>query len=361
MKRWVSEGLREEIRSDGGKSPVNFVRLLVGLILLLFISTLSACEPQPADCSRNEVFCVGLVTAYDGIDDHGLNQTAWEALQKVATEVKITHLDNIESVDARDWEKNILFFADYRYDVIVTVGTNLAATTVAVADKYPAISFIGVDQQLDEVYPNIATITFAEDQAGFLAGIVAAMVSPSGKVGAICETSGIDVVWQYCEGFRAGAIYEKEDAEVTVVYREHGNSDKTFNDPEWGKQNMLSLIDKGVDVMTGFGGNTAQGAFLAAADNGVFVIGSEEDLYYRLPDIQEVLVTSIINDPGAELSSLVKMVSQGGTISGPHAGEISYAPFRTSQFDTTTIQSSVEEVFQKIENGEIEISLPEKK
>jgi basic membrane protein A len=341
---------------------VNFVRLLASLFLFFFIiPTLSACEPQPADCSRDEVFCVGLVTAYDGVDDHGLNQVAWEALQKVATDVKIARLDNIESVDARDWKKNILFFADHGYDVIVTVGTNLAVTTVAVAPRYPDISFIGIDQQLDEVYSNIATITFAEDQAGFLAGIVAAMVSPSGKVGAICETSGIDVVWQYCEGFRAGVIYEKEDSEVTVVYRENGDPNKTFNDPEWGKQNMLSLIDKGVDVMTGFGGNTAQGAFLAAADNGVFVVGSEEDLYYRLPDIQEVLITSIINDPGVELSSLVKMVSQGDEISGPHTGKISYAPFRTTHFDTTTIQSSMEEALQKIESGEIEIKLPEKK
>ena len=340
---------------------MNFVRLFASFVLLLFISTLFACEPQPADCSRDDIFCVGLVTAYNGIDDHGLNQVTWEALQKVATQTKIARLDNIESVDARDWEKNVLFFADHGYDVVVTVGTNLAATTMAVADRYPDISLIGINQQLDEVYPNIATITFAEDQAGFLAGIVAATVSPSGKVGAICETSGIDVVWQYCEGFRAGAIYEKEDIEVTVVYREHGDSDKTFNDPEWGKQNMLSLIDRGVDVMTGFGGNTAQGAFLAAADNGVFVVGSEEDLYYSLPDIQEVLVTSIIDDPDIELSSLIKMASQGDTISGPHAGQISYAPFHISQFDTTALQSSMEDVLQKIESGEIEINLPEKK
>jgi basic membrane protein A len=340
---------------------VNFVRLLASIVLLFSIPALSACEPQPADCSRNEVFCVGLITAYDGVDDHGLNQATWEALQKVATGVKITRLDNIESVDARDWEKNMLFFADHGYDVIVTVGTNLATSTIAIADKYPDISFIGIDQQLDEVHSNIATITFAEDQAGFLAGIVAAMVSPSGKVGAICETSGVDVVWQYCEGFRAGAIYEKENIEVSVVYRENGDLNKTFNDPDWGKQNMLSLIDKGVDVMTGFGGNTAQGAFLAAADSSVFVVGSEGDLYYRLPDIQEVLVTSIINDPGAELSTLVKMASQGNEISGPHTGKISYAPFRTVQFDTTTIQSSMEDALQKIESGEIEINLPEKK
>ena len=111
----------------------------------------------------------------------------------------------IESIDTRDWEKNIIFFADNHYDVIITVGTNIGEAMVAVATEYPNISFIGVDQEFDEEYENIATIGFPEDKAGFLAGMLAAMVSSSGKIGGICETSGIDTVWQYCEGFRAGA------------------------------------------------------------------------------------------------------------------------------------------------------------
>jgi basic membrane protein A len=341
---------------------VNFNRLLANLILIIFVLIISACKPQPADCSREDVFCVGLVTAYDSVEDNGLNQAAWKTLQTIGTQAHIKRLDNIESVDLRDWEKNIVFFADNGYDVIVTVGSNLSATTIAVAAKYPGISFIGIDQELDEVHENIATITFAEDEAGFLAGILAAMVTTSGKVGAICETSGIDEVWQYCEGFRAGAVYEKEEIDVIVTYHENGNRDKTFNDPEWGQKKMLSQIDNGVDTMTAFGGNTAQGAFLAASENSVLVIGSEEDLYYRLPDLQAVLVTSIINDPDVELSSLVLRASQGETIFGTYAGRISYAPFRMPRFEAETeIKSNMEDALQKIRNGEIEINIPEKK
>jgi basic membrane protein A len=338
------------------------VRLLTNLLLITIVLTIPACAPQPADCSREAIFCVGLVTAYDSVDDNGLNQTTWKTLQNMIAYANIARLDNIQSVDVRDWGKNILFFADNGYDVIVTVGSNLGETTVAVASKYPGISFIGVDQELDEVHENVATITFPEDKAGFLAGMLAVMVSESGKVGAVCETSGIDIVWQYCEGFRAGAKYEKEDSNVFVTYRENGDFDKTFNDPDWGKQKMLSLVDNGVDTMTAFGGNTAQGAFLAASENNVLVIGSEEDLYYRLQDVQETLVTSMINDPGVELSSLVLRASQGETIFGPYAGQISYAPFRMPQFERATeIKSKLEDALQMIGNGEIEINLLEKK
>lgn len=342
-------------------NTVNFIRLLAKLTLIIFLLSVPACKPQPADCSRKDVFCVGLVTAYDSVEDNGLNQSAWNTLQDIEAQAHIARLDNIESIDSRDWEKNIVFFADNGYDVIVTVGSNLSATTIAVAAKYPDISFIGIDQEIDEVHENIATITFAEDEAGFLAGMLAAMVSTSGKVGAICETSGINEVWQYCEGFHAGAVYKVEDISITVVYRENGDRDKTFNDPEWGQQRMLSLVDNGVDVMTAFGGNTAQGAFLSAAENNVLVIGSEEDLYYYLPDVQEVFVTSILNDPGAELSSLVLQASQGETVSGSLAGQIRYAPFRTSQFESAMeIQSNLDDALQKIRNGEIEINLPPK-
>lgn len=341
---------------------MNSTRFLANIVLIILVLTVSACTLQPADCSREDVFCVGLVTAFDSVEDHGLNQATWETLQNIETQAQIARLDNIESIDTRDWQKNIIFFADNHYDVIITVGTNIGEAMVEIAAEYPNISFIGVDQEFDEDYENIATISFPEDKAGFLAGMLAAMVSSSGKVGGICETSGIDIVWQYCEGFRAGALYEKEDIDVNVVYRESGDRDKFFNDPEWGQQEMLDLIEEGVDTMTGFGGNTAQGAFLAAGEEGILVIGSEEDLYYRLPDLQPLLVTSIIKDPGMELSSLVVLASQGEPISGPHTGQISYAPFRMSRFETDMeIKSNIEDALQGIRNGEIEINLPKKR
>lgn len=347
---------------DRDQIAANCVGLPAFLLLIVPVLVITACTPQPIDCSRENVFCVGLVTTYDGVEDHGMNQVTWETLQNLETKAHIARLDNIESVDTRDWQKNIIFFADNHYDVVVTVGTNIAETMVAVAAEYPSTSFIGVNQEVDENYENIATIRFPEDEAGFLAGMLAAMISTSGKVGAICETGGIEVVWQYCEGFRAGALYEKDDIDITIIYRDRGDRDKTFNDPEWGKQEMLRLAEEGVDIMTGFGGGTAQGAFLTASENGILIIGSEEDLYYRLPDVQPQLVTSILNDPGVILPSLVLMVSQGEPISGSYAGQISYAPFRLTQFETAMeMKVNIDNALQGIRNGDIEINLPEKK
>jgi len=342
-----------------GRSAVHFFRSFVILVLTisLFV-TISACALQPADCAREEVFCVGLVTAYNGVDDHGLNQAAWESLQNHQTQAGITRLDVIESVDTRDWEKNVSFFAERNYDVVVTVGRNLSETTVAVAAKYSSSLFIGIDQQLDDEYANIASIYFDEGQAGFLAGILAAMVTKADEVGAVCEASGIDDVWRYCEGFRAGVNYENEDVLTRVTYRENGSLNKTFNDPEWGEGRAISLIDGGIDVLTGFGGNTAQGAFLKSAEKGIPIIGAEEDLYFVLPDVQPVLITSIVNDPSVALSYLVSQASQGEILVGPYPGQVTITPFRGLYQD---LEKETGDVLQGIRKGDIEVNIPEKK
>ena len=333
---------------------------IFGLLLLISI-LISSCTPQTSDCSQEDVFCVGMVTAYEGVDDHGLNQVSWEALQSIEAQAQVARLDYIESIDTRDWQKNIIFFGGNGYDVIVTVGESISETMIEVAPEYPHILFIGIDQRLEEEYKNIASIHFAEEQAGFLAGALAAMVTESGKVGAVCETSGIDAVWRYCEGFRAGALYANDDVKTYIEYRESGSRDKVFNDPDWGEQQALRLIDDGVDILSGFGGNTTQGAFLAASKVGVSIIGAEGDLYFRLPDVQPVLVTSIIKDPSTILSYLVLMASQGEISIGSHAGQITYTPLQYLQKQAPgDIETSFEEIYAALQEGIMEINLPEK-
>jgi basic membrane protein A and related proteins len=344
--------------SNRDQIPGNVVRLFSILFLIIVLLAVSACAPQPINCAREEVFCVGLVTAYGGIDDHGLNQAAWETLQRIEMQAEIARLDMIESIDTRDWEKNVSFFAENNYDVVVTVGRNLSDTTVAVAAEYSPTLFIGIDQELDEEYANIASIYFDEGQSGFLAGILAAMVTEADEVGAVCESSGIEDVWRYCEGFRAGVNYKNEDVRTRVTYRENGSLSKTFNDPEWGEGRATSLIDGGIDVLTGFGGNTAQGAFLKSAKKGIPIIGAEEDLYFILPDVQPVLITSIINDPSTALSYLVSKASQGEKLVGPYIGQVAYTPFRGLNQE---LEDEIENILPGIRNGDIEINLLEKK
>ena len=168
---------------------------------------LGSCTTSP-DCFRENVFCAGLVTDVLGIEDHGMNQNTWAGLQEAKANGVVDQVDYIESIDTRDYEKNIAYFAEKGYDVIVTTGVGMRDETLRSADLKPDSVFVGMNQPHEEVRPNIIPVTFAEDQMGFLAGALAARISETRIVGAVCETSGIDSMWRYCEGFRAGALYQ---------------------------------------------------------------------------------------------------------------------------------------------------------
>jgi len=75
------------------------------------VALLAACNiPIASDCARPDVFCVGLVTAYGKVDDHGMNQSTWEGVQQAQAAGLIQQADAIETIDARDRDKNVRTF-----------------------------------------------------------------------------------------------------------------------------------------------------------------------------------------------------------------------------------------------------------
>jgi basic membrane protein A len=309
--------------------------VLASMSLLIIVALLAACGPKEAaelsveDCPKEEVLCVGLVTDVGKIDDKSFNQSTWEGAQQAEKELGAL-VQYIETTDSKDYDKNIAQFADAGFDVIVTVGFALGEATLAAGPKYPNAKFIGVDQfqAPGTEVENVVGLVFAEDQAGFLAGALAAMMSQSGKIGSVCGTDAVPAVWRFGEGYRAGAEYAKPGTEVNVVYHNDVGFDKTFTDPEWGKTTALSMIDKGVDVVFGAGGKTGNGALLGAAEKGVMAIGVDTDQYLTVPEAQKVLLTSAMKMLTPGTFTLIKLVKEGRfPAGGNYNGPVGLAPY----------------------------------
>src|SRR3989304_313188 len=100
--------------------------------LVITALALGACQPGAgeADCTSDDVLCVGLVTDVGEIDDKSFNQSAWEAVQQARDELGAT-VEYIVTQDAKDYGANITLFADQGYDVIVTNGFALGVATAA--------------------------------------------------------------------------------------------------------------------------------------------------------------------------------------------------------------------------------------
>ena len=288
-------------------------------------------EPTAADCPKAEVFCVGLVTDVGKINDKSFNQSAWEGVLQSQTDGVADIVQYIETTDAKDYAKNIGTFGDAGFDVIVTVGFALGEATVAAAATYPDVNFIGVDQFQAAETDGVAGLNFPEDQAGFLVGALAASMSKSHKIGAVCGTDVVPPVWRFGEGYKAGAAYADgmngTTTEVFVVYHSDLGFDKTFTDPEWCAQTATSMMDNGADAIFGCGGITGNGAITAAAQAGAYAIGVDTDQYLTLPEAAPRMLSSAMKLITPGVAELIAAAKDGSLTYGNVFGDAGYAPF----------------------------------
>lgn len=331
------------------------------LILSALSLILAACDLSfQTGCARREVLCVGLVTSYGGVDDHGLNQSAWEGVQRALAEGLIHRADFIATVDARDRAKNIRTFLESDYDLVVTVGVSMTEDTRLAADEWPRRGFIGVDQAPTESRRNLAVITFPEDQGGFLAGALAAFITQTGKTAALCDVKSIDSMWRYCEGFRVGVHYVNPDLRARVMYRDAGAAGELFNDPEWGGKQALFMLSGGVDILFAAGGGTARAALETAAGRGVYVIGADEDMYYQVK-ASDFVLSSAAKQAGKAVYELIRAAVLDEFPAGEKRGEYALGPWHSLERQVpASVQERLEQIRRGLADGSIQTGVPPK-
>ncbi len=326
-------------------------------VLVIAAMVLPACAPATPNCADEKTFCVGLVTDVGKINDKSFNQSAWEGVQQAQKDLGAT-VQYIETADSKDYAKNISTFADEGYDVIVTVGFGMGEATVAAAGTYPNVKFIGVDQFQAADTPGVVGLNFPEDQAGFLVGALAAMMSESHKIGAVCGTDVVPPVWRYGEGYKAGAAYADgmmgSTTEVFVVYHSDVGFDKTFTDPEWGAQTAQSMMDQGADAIFGCGGITGNGAITQAAQAGKYAIGVDADQYGTLPEAAPRMLSSAMKLITPGVFDLVKMAHDGNFPVGNFFGSAGYAPYHDLD---SAVPADVKTEMEKINAGLLDGSI----
>lgn len=242
---------------------------------------------------------VCLITDIGRINDGTFNQFAYEGMVRAVEEYGLDDTF-IETQSPSDYENNINTCLDSDYEVIITVGFALADATYEAAVNNPDVYFIGVDEDFSGSEPleNIVGLQFREDQAGFLAGTMAALMSESGIVAGVY---GLDIppVTKFRLGYEQGALYANPDIQTLGVYI------PDFQAPDLGRESAAQFIGEGADVIFGAGGPTGSGGITYAAAEGIKVIGVDQDQYFT--DFGEG------EAPGSEnlLTSAMKRVDNG--------------------------------------------------
>ena len=273
---------------------MNQTKRLMILMLVLLVGIVPAFTVSAQDPLIESV-C--LVTDVGKVNDGTFNEFAFDGMQAAADDFDLESTF-IETTAQTDYAANIQTCLDSGFDAVITVGFLISDATLAAATDNPDVYFIGVDQGFAEPPENLVGAQFREDQSGFIAGALAALMSESGTVAGVYGLEVVPAVVKFRNGFEQGAMYINPDISVRGVYMQ------SFVDPAGGAEAASQLIGDGADVIFGAGGQTGSGAIQAAAADDVYVIGVDQDEYFSTFGGGE--------SPGAEylISSAVKRVDQ---------------------------------------------------
>ena len=341
-------------------------RSIIGVATAAAIVFVSAIVPAQAartaakqsDCGKTGIICVGLVTDLGHVNDKSFNQAAWNGVL-TGSHLVGGHSKYIETNAPTDYAKDIDTFAAAKYNVIVTVGFDLAQATADAAVKYPNIKFIGVDQDTsgNKVQsPNYAGLVWHEDQAGFIAGYLAGYVTKTGKTATV-NGQEIPPVIRYAVGFQNGvALAAKEQGKTLpatkLIYHAAGNN--AFSDPAFGATTADQLISQGYDVIFGVGGGTGNGAIEKAATAGAYCVGVDVDQFNTDKAAQKCLITSAEKLIAPGVAALIKSVQAGTFKGGLNYGKVGVAPFHNfKSVIPASVQSKVNAIASKIVSGKM--------
>jgi basic membrane protein A and related proteins len=233
------------------------------------------------DGGGGDSISVGLVTDTGGVDDRGFNEFSISGLEKAETELEIEKRIYV-SQSADDYLPNLTAAAEDGHDLIIAVGFLLAPATIETATKFPDISFAGVDHFYDKAgeeaceeagtcaVPNALGMQYPSEESGYLAGVVAALLTESNTVSTV---GGIKIppVDNWIGGFQQAVKDTKPSVKFLNAYSDN------FDDLAKCKEIALDQTGQGSDVVFQVAGKCGLGAIGAACDKNVYAIGVDVD------------------------------------------------------------------------------------
>jgi basic membrane protein A len=222
---------------------------------------------------------VGLVTDIGGLNDRSFNQLANEGLERAKSELGVEG-QAVTSKSNADYVPNLSRLAQQRYDLVIGVGFLMADAINTVATKFPDTNFAIIDFSqggLKNKPTNVRGLLFKENEAGYLAGYLAALVvKEKGGDQVISSVGGqkIPPVDAYIAGYQAGA------GEAASGMKTLNGYSQDFVDQAKCKEIALDHIAQGAQVVFQVAGQCGLGALDAAKEKGVLGIGVDADQGY---------------------------------------------------------------------------------
>ncbi len=305
-----------------------------------------------------------MATDIGGLGDKSFNDLSWAGLEKAKTDLGI-ETKVLSSKSIADYEPNLTALSDAGYSPVFAVGFLMQDAVSKIASITPNTNFGGIDIFLADPPKNFVGLNFKEQEAGYLAGIVAGLATKDtfdprlntqniiGFVGGIA----IPPVQRYEAGFVAGAKSVNPTVKVISLYA------GKFDDQAKGKELGLSLISQGADVVFAAAGQTGIGTFTACQESKkALFIGVDSDQFLTLTNPGDTILTSAVKRIDNAVFSVVKQAKDGAFPGGQNLSfgladdGVGIAPYH--DFDSKvpqTLKDAVDKAMAAIKGGSVTV------
>lgn len=326
------------------------------LLSVVMVFAFFACGEKEA-----EGYEIGMVTDVGTIDDKSFNQGTWEGVKAYGDENDMTYKYYQPSADTDDARMEQIDNAIKNgAKVIVTPGFLFEKVIYNAQAKYPDVTFLFIDgapkkdkDSPEEIAENTAAISFAEEEAGYLAGY-AAIKDGYKKLGFM---GGIPVpaVTRYGYGFVQGANDAAKEFGVKDVEIKY-NYTNTFNASPDIKAKATGWYKDGTEVIFSCGGGIFASISAAADETKAKVIGVDVDQSSQ----SKTVITSAMKNLGGAVDKVLSDFYGGKFEGGKHltlglTDDSVALPMETSIFEKFT-QDDYDKLVEKLKAGEVKIA-----
>lgn len=219
------------------------------------------------------------------------NSDIYNGIQSVYDDKKASNITYTVAKSANDYAPLVDQYVKEGYNIIVMDAIFMQDIAIASAKKYHNVKFIIVDVDIAESeHPdNLYSIKFQEDQAGFLAGVLAGLLTDNfskslpglnadKKVG-IIRGMEIPVIAAFTDGYSNGVRYVCGDCKVV------SDTINSFDDNRKSYDAAKKMYQDGVDIIFSVAGAAIGGVTKAADESKKYTVGVDNDMHSLSPSI----------------------------------------------------------------------------
>lgn len=340
-------------------------KFLVMIMAIMMTLCFAGCGSEPAPAPEPVDYEVGFVVDDVVLDENPVNEAIWDGIVDFGEENAVAHKAFIP--DEKTTEGYLASVSDAvksGVNVIVMSGEDMIDAVNKAAEKNKKVDFIYIDEVTAKKYSskkvkplkNVMKITFAEEQAGYLAGYAA--VCDGYRSIAFAGEDDTKDIRNYGVGFVQGAEEAAQEigvTQLTIKYKYMDNMKRVAV-----RKQAARWYKSGTEVIFACGDRMDAPVIKAAEMTGGKVIGADVDK----SDLSKTVITSAIKKFDSAISfSLLQHFDgdfKGGKTYRLAAEESGIGlPMKASEFEEFN-KGDYSKVYERIQDGLLKVKSADK-